>query len=150
MDEFDRRILAELQADGRISLTDLAARVGLSLSPCHRRVRALELNGVIQQYRAHIDPGSVGLGFSAIVFVTLRESSHDSIAAFETALLTVPQVVQAERLFGDPDYMLHVLTRDLSSFQQLYDEQLSALPLVLRLRTTLVMKKLIQNRPVPI
>lgn len=124
--------------------------MGLSLSPCHRRVRALELNGVIQQYRAHIDPGRVGLGFSAIVFVTLRESSHDSIAAFETALLTVPQVVQAERLFGDPDYMLHVLTRDLSSFQQLYDEQLSALPLVLRLRTTLVMKKLIQNRPVPI
>jgi len=150
MNEFDRRILAELQADGRISLTDLAGRVGLSLSPCHRRVRALELNGVIQQYRAHIDPGRVGLGFSAIVFVTLRESSHDSIAAFETALLTVPQVVQAERLFGDPDYMLHVLTRDLSSFQQLYDEQLSALPLVLRLRTTLVMKKLIQNRPVPI
>src|ERR1700755_2375268 len=121
MDDADRRILAELQSDGRLSLTDLAERVGLSLSPCHRRVRALEQAGVIQGYRAHLDPAKVGLGFSTIVFVTLREANRDSVSAFEEAVTGIREVVQAQRLFGDPDYMLHVLTDDLKAFQELYD-----------------------------
>jgi DNA-binding Lrp family transcriptional regulator len=150
MDEADRKILAELQADGRLSLTDLAARVGLSLSPCHRRVRALEEAEVIRGYRAQLDPTKVGLEFSTIVFVTLREAHRDAVSAFENAVVTIREVVQAQRLFGDPDYMLHVVTADLKAFQELYDTGLSALPGVLRLNSTLVMKDIIQNRPLPL
>lgn len=149
MDQIDCKILAELQSDGRLSVTELADRIGLSVSPCHRRVRALEQAGVISGYRAHLDPGILGLNFSAIVFVTLREGDRNSVDAFETAVVEIPQVVQAQRLFGDPDYLLHVITRDLPAFQQLYDERLSTLPSVQRLTSTLVMKNLVQDRPLP-
>lgn len=150
MDDTDRKILAELQKDGRLSVTELGERIGLSLSPCHRRVRALEQAGVISGYRANIDPASVGLTFSAIVFVTLREANKDSVAQFENALWSISEITDAQRLFGDPDYMVHVVTKDLTSFQRLYDESLSALPGVLRLTSTLVMKSIFQNRPLPI
>ncbi|TCL02147.1 MULTISPECIES: Lrp/AsnC family transcriptional regulator [Sodalis] len=150
MDKIDRNILAELQSDGRLSLTELADKVGLSLSPCHRRVRALEAAGVIRGYRANLDPGSLGFNFSAIVFVTLREGDRNSVKAFEAAVLEISQIIQAQRLFGDPDYLLNVITRDLQAFQQLYDEKLSAMPGVQRLTSTLVMKTVVQDRPIPL
>lgn len=150
MDAIDQKILAELQKDGRLSVTDLSERVGLSLSPCHRRVRALEQAGVIKGYRAQIDAGAVGLGFATIVFVTLKEANAKSVKSFETALTGIPEIVLADRLFGDPDYMLHVLTRDLPAFQSLYDRSLSALPGVLRLTSTLVMKSVLADRPLPL
>ena len=150
MDNIDRKILAELQSDGRLSVTDLADRIGLSLSPCHRRVRTLEQSGVIRGYRAQLDPANLGFSFSALVFVTLREGDRQAVEAFETAVKDVPQIIQAQRLFGDPDYLLHVVSRDLSAFQLLYDEQLSALPSVQRLTSTLVMKNVVQDRPLPL
>lgn len=150
MDDFDRKILAELQKDGRLSLTDLAQRIGLSLSPCHRRVRALEEAGVIADYRATIVPGAVGLQFAAIVFVTLRATDRDSVRMFEESVPAVPEIIQAQRLFGSPDYILHVIAKDLAAFQRLYDDSLSALPNVLRLTSTLVMKNVVQNRPLPL
>ncbi|WP_150573978.1 Lrp/AsnC family transcriptional regulator [Pandoraea aquatica] len=150
MDDIDRKILAELQKNGRLSITEVAERIGISLSPCHRRIRALEEDGVISGYRATIAPTAVGLTFSAIVFTTLRESTHATLAAFEAAVLALPEVVSAERLFGEPDYMLHIVTRDLASFQQLYDRHLASLPGVLKMTSTLVMKSLCQNRPLPL
>lgn len=150
MDRIDRKILAELQRDGRQSLTDLAERVGLSLSPCHRRVRAMEESGVIQGYRAYLSPTELGLSFAAIVFVTLREGHQQAVHAFEAALPEIPQILEAQRLFGDPDYMLRIVTRDLSAFQQLYDEHLARLPNVQRLSSTLVMKQVIQGRALPL
>lgn len=150
MDKIDRKIIAELQMDGRLSATELAERIGLSLSPCHRRLRALEQSGAIRGYRAEINPALVGLTFSAIVFVTLREVSRDAIEAFEKALPRIPEITQAQRLFGDPDYILQMVTRDLASFQVLYDTTLTTLPNVQRLNSTLVMKDIIQNRPLPL
>lgn len=150
MDATDRKILAELQKDGRLSATELAERIGLSLSPCHRRVRALEESGVIAGYRANVQPGAVGLNFSAVVFVTLREANGNSVRAFESALPDIVEIISAQRLFGDPDYMLHVVTRDLAAFQVLYDQALSTLPSVLRLTSTLVMKNIFQDRPLPL
>lgn len=150
MDKTDRKILAELQADGRLSLTELAERVGLSLSPCHRRVRALEEAGVITGYRAQLNLPGMGFNFAAIVFVTLREANRQAVLAFENAVTEIPQVTMAQRLFGDPDYMLHVTTRDLPAFQRLYDDALSALPGVQRLTSTLVMKTVIHDRPLPL
>ncbi|WAT01610.1 Lrp/AsnC family transcriptional regulator [Rouxiella chamberiensis] len=150
MDRTDRKILAELQIDGRLSLTELAERVGLSLSPCQRRVKALEQEGIISGYRAHLDPVRLGLNFSAIVFVTLREGDRQAVSVFEEAVKGIPQIIQAQRLFGNPDYLLNIITRDLPAFQRLYDEQLSGLAGVQRLTSTLVMKTVVQDSPLPL
>ncbi|KGD72407.1 AsnC family transcriptional regulator [Tatumella morbirosei] len=150
MDTTDRKILAELQLDGRLSLTELADRVNLSLSPCHRRVRALEQDGVITGYRADLDPGKMGFNFVAIVFVTLKEGDKKAVETFEREVADIPQIILAQRLFGDPDYMMQVVTTDLAAFRQLYDGRLSAMPGVLHLRSTLVMKTVVQDRPYPL
>jgi len=150
MDKMDRNILAELQMDGRLSLTDLAERVGLSLSPCHRRLRALEQSGAISGYRAQLDAEALGLTFEALVFVTMRDGDRTTVAAFEDAVAGVPNALRVQRLFGDPDYLLQVVARDIREFQRLYDEQLSALPGVQRLSSTLVMKNVVENRPLPL
>ncbi|MEV7692732.1 Lrp/AsnC family transcriptional regulator [Microbacterium sp. NPDC089189] len=150
VDAIDRQILAELQRDGRQSLTDLAARVRLTVSPCHRRLRDLERAGIISGYRAVIDPPAAGFGFQTLVFVTMREATRDAIAAFETGAAAIPHVIDAQRLFGEPDYLLRVVAADLDHFQRIYDEQLSALPGVQRLNTTLVMRTIVDDRPLPL
>ena len=150
MDTIDRQILAELQRDGRLTVTELAERVRLSLSPCHRRLRALEQLGVITDYRAVLDPTKLGLRFEALVFVTMAIGTRDRLAEFDHALAHVPNVVRAQRLFGDPDYLLTALVQDQDAFQQLYDEHLAALPGVQRLTSTLVMKDIVTDRPLPI
>ncbi len=149
MDALDRKILTELQMDGRLTVTELAARVQLSVSPCHRRVRDLEREGAIRGYRAVVDPAAVGLDFEALVFATLRWEDPDTVTAFEEAVTAIPHVIQAQRLFGEPDYLLRVATADLPAYQQLYDQQLARLPGVQRLTSTLVMKNVIDDRPLP-
>ena len=149
MDDIDGRILAELQEDGRLTVTELADRVQLTPAPCHRRLRELERAGVITGYRAVLDPAAVGLGFEAIVSVTLERGDAATVAAFEAAVAAVPQIRHAERLFGDPDYLLRVVTTDLAAYQQLYDDRLIALPGVQRMASTLVMKRVVHDRPLP-
>ncbi|MCX4986452.1 Lrp/AsnC family transcriptional regulator [Streptomyces sp. NBC_00572] len=149
MDALDRKILTELQMDGRLTVTELAARVRLSVSPCHRRLRDLEREGAIRGYRAVVDPSAVGLNFEALVFATLRWEDQDTVTAFEEAVTAIPHVIQAQRLFGEPDYLLRVATTDLVAYQQLYDQQLAKLPGVQRLTSTLVMKNVIDDRPLP-
>lgn len=145
MNALDRKILAALEEDGRLTVTELADRVGLSLSPCHRRVRALEASGVIRGYRAELDPAALGLEFAALVFVTLNDSR--SVADFEAGVAALDNVIQAQRLFGDPDYLLHIVARDLPAFQRLYDERLTSLPGMKRMTSTLVMKDVVSSRP---
>ena len=149
MDAIDRKILTELQQDGRLTVTELAARVRLSVSPCHRRVRDLERTGAIRSYRAIVDPAAIGLNFEALAFATLRWQDRDTVAEFEQAVAAIPHVIQAQRLFGEPDYLLRVATADLAAFQQLYDQQLAPLPGVQRLTSTLVMKHVVSDRPLP-
>jgi DNA-binding Lrp family transcriptional regulator len=150
MDRLDKKILTELQRNGRLSITELAERIGLSLSPCHRRVRALEASGAIKDYRATLDPSLIGLGFSAIVFVTIKEGDKNAVEKIENAIIDIPQIVQAQRLFGEPDFILHVVADNLPAYQQLYDEKLSAIPGVQRLISTIVMKNVVPERPFPI
>lgn len=150
MDKIDRKILAELQSNGRLSITELAEKVGLSLSPCHRRLRTLEESGIIKGYCAQLEASRIGLNFSTIVFVTMKDGDKKTITHFEEAILDIPHIIQAQRLFGDPDYLLHVIVSDLTSFQKLYDEKLSALPGVQRLTSTIVMKNVISNRLLPL
>jgi DNA-binding Lrp family transcriptional regulator len=149
MDAVDRKILAVLQEEGRLTLTELAERVQLSVSPCHRRLRALERDGTIQGYRAVVDPAAFGLTFEALVFVTMRQEDRETLLGFEETVARIPNVVQAQRLFGDPDYLLRIVTADLAAYQQLEDDVLAALPGVQRLNSTLVMKRVVNDRPLP-
>ncbi|MFJ6805517.1 Lrp/AsnC family transcriptional regulator [Streptomyces anulatus] len=135
--------------DGRLAVTELAARVQLSVSSCHRILRDLEREGAIRGYRAVVDQAAVGLDFEALVFATPRWETPDTVTAFEEAVAAVPHVFQAQRLFGEPDYLLRVATADLAAFQQLYDQRLARLPGVQRLTSTLVMKNVVQARPLP-
>jgi len=150
VDDVDRRILTELQQNGRITLTQLAERVQLTVPPCHRRLRALEQSGAIAGYHAQLDAHTVGLTFEALVFVTMRAADQATLTGFEDAVAAVPSITQAQRLFGDPDYLLRVISRDLPAFQELYDHTLANLPGVQRLSSTLVMKSIVENRPLPI
>jgi len=147
MDALDRQILAILQAEGRITLTELAERVRLSVSRCQRRVRELEANGTIRGYTALVDAGALGYAFEVLVFVTLGRP--DVVDDFDRALADVPHVIEAQRLFGEPDYLIRVVSADLPSYQQLYETVLVRLPGVASLKSTIVMKHAVQHRPLP-
>jgi DNA-binding Lrp family transcriptional regulator len=149
MDTIDRRIIAELEAEGRLTVTELAQRVGLSVAPCHRRLRELERTGAIRGYRAVVNPAAIGLGFEVLVFVTMDREDATTIARFERGLAEVAEVRHAERLFGDPDYLVRVATADLDAYQSLRDEKLATLPGVQRLTSTIVMKRVVEQRPFP-
>ena len=150
MDTIDRKIIAELQAEGRLTVTELAQRVGLSVAPCHRRLRELERAGAIRGYRAVVDPAALGLGFEVLVQVTMDREDAATVADFERGLAEIPEVRHAERLFGDPDYLLRVATADIAAYQTLRDEKLATLPGVGRLTSTIVMKRIVEERPFPL
>jgi DNA-binding Lrp family transcriptional regulator len=150
VDAIDRKIIAALEAEGRLTVTELAQRVGLSVAPCHRRLRALERAGAIRGYRAVVDPAAIGLGFEVLVFVTMEREDATTIAGFEQGLAEVAEVRHAERLFGDPDYLVRVATADLDAYQALRDTQLATLPGVQRLTSTIVMKRIVEERPFPL
>ena len=147
VDAVDRKILAELSADGRLTVTELAQRVGLSVAPCHRRLRELERTRVIRGYRAVIDLAAIGMGFEVLVQVTMDREDATTITRFEDGLVDIPEIRHAERLFGDPDYLLRVATADLAAYQALRDEKLAAQPGVQRLTSTIVMKRVVDDRP---
>jgi DNA-binding Lrp family transcriptional regulator len=142
--------LAELQEDGRLTLTELAGRVGLSVSPCHRRLRELERSGAITGYRAVVDPAALGLTFEALVFVTMQQEERATLQAFEAGVAAIPNVLSAECLFGAPDYLLRIVTTDLAAYHSLQDEQLGVLPGVQRMTSTLVMKRVVANHSIPV
>jgi DNA-binding Lrp family transcriptional regulator len=150
MDMIDRKIIAELQAEGRLTVTELAQRVGLSVAPCHRRLRELERTGAIRGYRAVVDPAAIGLGFEVLVQVTMDREDATTVAEFERGLAEISEVRHAERLFGDPDYVLRVATADIAAYQTLRDERLATLPGVGRLTSTIVMKRIVEERPYPL
>jgi len=150
MDVIDRKMIAELEAEGRLTVTELAERVNLSVAPCHRRLRELERNGAIRGYRAVVDPAAIGVGFEVLVSVTMDREDAATIEKFETGLARVAEVRHAERLFGDPDYLVRVATADIDSYQRLRDEKLATLPGVQRLSSTIVMKRVVDERPFPL
>ena len=150
MDTIDRKIIAELQAKGRLTVTELAQRVGLSVAPCHRRLRELERVGAIRGYRAVVDQTAIGLGFEVLVQVTMDREDAATVADFERGLAEIAEVRHAERLFGDPDYLLRVATADIAAYQTLRDTQLATLPGVGRPTSTIVMKRVVDERPYPL
>lgn len=150
MDAIDRDILRSLQQDGRMTNLELAKAVGLSPTPTLRRVRELERSGAIQGYRAIVDPEAVERSFQVLVWVDLVQGTRETIEGFESALLEIPDVVEAQRLFGEPDYLLRVAVRDTTDYEQLYTNRLAALPGVRKARSQIAMKTIRQGLVLPV
>jgi len=146
-DTYDRRILAALQRDGRLSIADLAQEVGLSASPCWRRVRALEESGVIRGYTAVLD--AAGLGFGLDVFVNISLNLHKA-AEFEAAILRRPEVVQCYAMAGEQDYMLHVIARDMAAFDHFVRDELIHMPGVDKVRSNFTLKVIKRTTLLPL
>jgi Lrp/AsnC family transcriptional regulator, leucine-responsive regulatory protein len=150
MDSIDRAILHQLQLDGRLPNNELAERVGLSASPCLRRVRQLEASGVITSYTALIDRSHVGCSYEPLVWVTLSEITRKSMTAFEGASSEIGEVVEVLRMMGQPDYLLRIVTADAASFEALYIDRLASLPYVQTLTSQMAMKIVKRTNQLPI
>ncbi len=139
VDGLDRAILRCLQRDGRLSNVEPAARVRLSPSPCLRRVRHLEQDGVITGYHAQIHPSAVGRGFQVVVHADMTVKDRATIEAFETQICELGEVLECSRMFGFPDYLLRVAVADQAAYQAFYMSKLADLPGVARLNSQMTM-----------
>ena len=137
LDRIDRKILAVLQGDARISNIDLARQVGLSPSPCHRRVRMIEKAGLIQQYVTLLDPKSVGFELIAFVEVVLGNTDRQTIAAFQQAAVDLPEIMECHVMTGDSDYMLRIAAPNIDSFRNYIMNKILTMPGVDRTRTNI-------------
>jgi Lrp/AsnC family leucine-responsive transcriptional regulator len=142
MDEVDRSILAVLDKDGRISNADLAERVGLSPSPCLRRVRRLERTGAIRGYRAVIDPAAIGRSLRVLVGVRVVRHARTDVVAFERAVTELPEVICTFHVAGNYDYILQVEVADLPAYENFHANRLASLPSVAAVTSYVTMKTL--------
>ena len=147
MDQIDRAILFQLQRDGRIANNELADRVGLSPSPCHRRVRLLESSGAIQRYTAIVDPAAIGRSYEVLLWVTLRTVNREAMEAIEARIDELDEVTEAHRMMGQPDYLIRVAVPDAAAFEAFYIDTLAALPEVQTLTSMTTMKTIKRNPP---
>ena len=140
MDDIDRRLLAELQDEGRITNVELAHRVGLTAPPCLRRVRALEEDGVIRGYHAELDPSKLGFSITVFAMVSLKSQAEPDLSAFEALVRGWPIVRECHMLNGEIDFLLKCVAPNLLSFQNFLTGQLTAAPNVASVKTSLVIR----------
>src|SRR5215212_6829475 len=140
LDEIDTKIIAALQAEGRLPIVELADRVGLSPTPCQRRVKRLEEEGVIGRYAALVSPDAMGFGLQALVEVTLEDHSEKTVEAFESAIRARPEVVACYAVTGDMDFQVHVFAPDLASFSEFAMKALLRMPGVKGTRSSFIMQ----------
>jgi Lrp/AsnC family leucine-responsive transcriptional regulator len=141
LDDIDRRIVDALQADGRLAMVDLADKVGLSPTPCQRRVKRLEEEGVIARYAALVTPRAMGFELQAMVQVTLDDHSEKTVEAFESAIRARTEVVACYAMTGDMDFLLHVQAVDLASFSDFAMKALLRMPGVRDTRSSFIMQE---------
>src|SRR5882757_3502994 len=150
LDAIDCRIVAELQSDGRLSNVELADKVGLSPSPCLRRVKRLEQDGYIEGYRAALRRDRVGLGFSVFVGVKIEGHGNKRALAFEKAVVAMPEVVACHLVSGEADYFLEVVVPDLADYQRFLVGKLLNLPTVREVRSNIAIQTLKAGAPLPL
>jgi Lrp/AsnC family transcriptional regulator len=129
MDAIDRKILAVVQEDASLSVADIGQRVGLSSTPCWKRLQKLEAEGVITGRVALIDPDKIGLGITVFVSVETGDHSQEWLARFAELVSAMPEVMEFYRMAGDVDYMLRVVVRDMQSYDAFYKKLIAAVPL---------------------
>jgi Lrp/AsnC family leucine-responsive transcriptional regulator len=140
MDRVDRAILSQLAKDGRLTNNELADRVGLSPSPCLRRVRNLERSGVITGYHAIVNLAAIGRGFEVLLHVEMALQDRATLEAFEAEITQIVEVTECRRMFGHPDYLLWIATTDIDAYERLYMAKLTELPGVARTNSQFTMK----------
>ncbi len=150
LDDIDRRILAALQADGRMTAQQLADRVGLSPSPCARRVRLLEEAGVVKGYVAVIDQAKVGLPISVFASVKLERQREDDLDRFSQAVARWPEVVDCYLMTGQRDYLLRVVVSDLESYERFIKDKLTRLDGVASIESSFALGQVKRSNALPI
>jgi Lrp/AsnC family transcriptional regulator, leucine-responsive regulatory protein len=150
LDDIDRRILEVLQDDARISNVELAGRVGLSPSPCLRRVRDLEESGIVRRYVALLDPGAVGLGVSVFVQVSLERQAEKGLDTFEKRVLARPEVLECYLMTGDADYLLRVVVPDVAAFERFLLDHLTRIPGVASIKSSFALKQVKYRTSLPL
>ena len=150
LDRVDRKILRELQNNGRISNTQLAKLVNLSATPCAERVKNLEKNGHIANYQARLDPKLLNLGLLVFVEISLLRTSPDVFAEFSEAVMKLPQVLECHLVSGNFDYLIKARVADMKAYRKLLGETLLTLPGVSESRTYVVMEEVKETQTLPI
>ncbi|WP_428242410.1 Lrp/AsnC family transcriptional regulator [Gynuella sp.] len=140
LDKFDRAILAELQGNARMTVTELASKVGLSKTPCQIRMRRLEEQGYILSYNAHINQAKLGCNYIAFVQVTMNDTSSEALRAFNERVRKSSVIEQCHMIAGNFDYLLKVRTTDMESYRRVLGEEISSLPHVKQTSTFVVME----------
>ena len=150
LDAIDRKMLRALQENGRISNADLARTVNLSERACLRRLRALETEGVISRYADIINERAVGLPISVFVTVTLSSQAESALTAFETAVATVPEVVECYLMTGGSDYLLRLVVRDVDDLERVHSHELTRIPGVTRVSSSVAMRTVVKRGALPV
>ena len=150
LDEIDRRILASLQAHARLRNVELAEQVGLSASPCLRRVKRLEETGVIRGFATLVDPEAVGLPVSVFVQVTLERQSEAALETFESHIAEWPEVMECYLMTGDADYLLRVVAADLTAYQEFLMNKLTRVEGVASIKSSFALRRIAYRTALPV
>lgn len=150
LDRATREILRELQADARLSSQQLAERVGLSATPCWRRVRELEASGVIRRYTVQVDREKIGLHVCVLAHVTLARHATGERSAFEEAMLGCPQVIECYGTTGAADYVIKVVVADMKAYDAFLNETIFRLPFVANIHSNVVLREVKGDTALPI
>ncbi len=140
LDRIDRRILADLQADGRMTNVELARRAGISAPPCLRRVRALEDAGYVKGYHAEIDPGALGFNVTVFAHVGLNSQAEADLKSFEELVKGWPEVRECHMLAGETDFLLKVVAHDWDDYQRFLTTRLTAAPNISHVKSALAIR----------
>ena len=151
LDRYDREILRVLQQDGRISNQDLADRIGLSPSPCLRRVRALEESGLISGYRAVVDAKALGLSLLALLHISMDRHTPERFTHFEQAIREIPEVMECLLITGQTaDYQLKVVVRDMDAYQELLLNRITRIEGVTGVHSSFVLRRVVDKTALPV
>ena len=151
IDRYDRQILEHLQKDGRISNQDLADRIGLSPSPCLRRVRALEEAGIVKGYRALLDAKALGYSLMALIYISMDMHTPERFDNFERQIRENPEVLECLMITGqDADYQIKVVVKDMDAFQELLLNRITRIHGVTGVHSSFVLRKVIDKTAVPV
>lgn len=150
LDAIDRRILAVLQDNARVSNVELAELSGVSASPCWRRVRELERTDVISQYVTLVNPAAVGLPVSVFIQVSLEKQVEYALEVFENAILERPEVMECYLMTGDADYMLRVVVANLEAYERFLMDHLTRVPAVANIRSSFALKQVKYRTALPV
>lgn len=149
MDQIDRKIVRALQQDGRMTVLNLAEKVGLSPTPCARRLDRLRRDGVITGYSAQVDPEKLGFGVTIFVSVELEKQDRHAIDAFERAILRCDEVMECYLMTGSRDILLRVVARDLTAFDAFLENRLMQIPGIRNLRSNFALRAMVKRDVLP-